>query len=157
MSLRELYETAASNTYVGSVRTKQAADAPTNQTLVNFLDGQAKGRYRAGNALAPDTFQTEFTRNEEGSYVSAGAQGVTRNSGQNLTRWTDKSFKLAFDNEGPSHLARGFYTSQFRTAVGPRGNVLVHNYAPLAGKTFKDQSVSARVRINASPSGAPTF
>lgn len=156
MSLEALYNQAATNTYVGTVRAKQAADAPVNQTLVNFLDGQAKGRYRAGAALTQDTFQTEFTRNAAGSYVSAGAQGITRNPEQTLTRWTNKSFSIAFDNDGPSQLKNGFYTNQFRTAVGPRGPVTVHNYTPNNGKKFGDLNTSAKARINASPSGAPT-
>ncbi len=156
MSLEALYNQAAANTYVGTVRAKQAADAPTNQTLVNFLDGQAKGRYRAGAALTPDTFQTEFTRNAPGTYLSAGAQGIARNPGESLTRWTNKSFSIAFDNDGPSQLKNGFYTNQFRTAVGPRGAVTVHNYTPNNGKKFGDKYNSAKARIASSPSGAPT-
>lgn len=158
MSLEALYNQAAANTYVGTVRSRQAADAPTNQTLVNFLDGQAKGRYRAGKALTPDTFQTEFTRNAEGSFLSAGAQGVSRNSTQTYTRWTDKSFKIAFDKEGPAQLRNGFYTNQFRpTYTGIDGKQKqVHVYSPTIGKKFGDMNSSAKARINATPSGAPT-
>lgn len=151
MSLETLYNQAASTTYVGTVRNRQAADAPTNQTLVNFLDGQPKGR-----VSSPDQYQTEFTRNLQGSYLSAGGQGVTRNPNQSLTRWTSKAFKLAFDGEGPSQLPQGFYTNRFRTAVGPRGATTVHNYAPATGKKFGELNTSARTRVNGSPSGAPT-
>jgi len=149
MSLETLYNQAAANTYVGTVRTRQASDAPTNQTLVNFLDGQPKAR---SNSQVADQFQTEFTRNAPNSYVSSGAQGITRNTNQSLTRWTDKSFKIAFDGEGPAQLKNGFYTTQFRTA----GSKLVHNYSPLTGKKFADLNTSAKARVAGSPSGAPT-
>lgn len=147
MSLEALYNQAANNTYVGTVRNRQASDAPTNQSVVNFLDGQGRGKQPA-----VDQFQREFTRNAAGSYVSSGGQGVTRNPTQNLTRWTDKAFKIAFDGEGPTQLANGFYTNQFRKA----GNVTVHNYTPLTGKKFGDLNTSAKNKINMSPSGAPT-
>lgn len=155
MSLEALYNQAAANTYVGTVRARQAADAPTNQTLVNFLDGQSKGR---SNTQVADQFQTEFTRNVPNSYVSAGAQGIARNPNQTFTRWTDKSFKLAFDGEGPSQLRNGFYTNQFRPVyAGIDGaQKQVHMYTPSNGKKFGDLNTSAKSRINASPSGAPT-
>lgn len=154
MSLEALYNQAAANTYVGTVRTRQAATAPTNQTLVNFLDGQPKTR---SNTQVADEFQTEFTRNAPNSYVSAGAQGIARNPNQTFTRWTDKSFKLAFDNEGPSQLRNGFYTNQFRpTYVGIDGVLKqVHMYTPNNGKKFGDMNNSAKTRIASSPSGAP--
>lgn len=158
MSLKTLYEEAAPNTYAGLVRTKQAADAPANQTLVNFLDGQAKGIYRKGRPLSQDQFQTEFTRNSERSFLSAGAQGPARSENQTLTRWTDKAFKIAFDGEGPSQLKNGFYTNQFRsTYIDVDGTQKqVHAYTPLAGKRFGDVNANAKARIVSSPSGAPT-
>ena len=154
MSLEALYNQAAANTYVGTVRTRQAATAPTNQTLVNFLDGQPKTR---SNTQVADEFQTEFTRNAPNSYVSAGAQGVARNPNQTFTRWTDKSFKLAFGNEGPSQLRNGFYTNQFRpTYTGIDGTLKqVHMYTLNNGKKFGDMNNSAKTRIASSPSGAP--
>lgn len=159
MSLEALYNQAAANTYVGKIRTRQAADAPDNQTLVNFLDGQAKGRFRAGVVPSNDIFQAEFTRNKEGTYLSSGAQGIARNSTQTYTRWTDKSFKLAFDGEGPSQLINGFYTNQFRPGYAEASGMIkrVHTYTPTPGKKFVDLNTSARARSISSPSGAPTF
>lgn len=158
MSLEELYKQSAVNTYVGTVRTRQAADAPTNQTLVNFLDGQPKGKYRPGRSLTADAFQLEFTRNPEGSFLSAGAQGVARNPDQTYTRWTDKSFKLAFDGEGPSQLRQGFYSNQFRPTYTALDGTQkqVHAYTPATGKRFSDLNRSAKAKISTSPSGAPT-
>jgi hypothetical protein len=151
MSLESLYNQSAVSSYVGTVRTRQAADAPTNQTLVNFLDGQPKENTQ-------DLFQTEFTRNASRTFLSSGAQGVSRNSNQSYTRWTNKSFKLAFDGEGPSQLRNGFYTNQFRPSYVDSTGLLaqVHQYTPLSGKKFGDVNTSAYNRINASPSGAPT-
>lgn len=155
MSLETLYKQAAPNTYVGTARTRQSADAPTNQTLVNFLDGQPKTRT---NTQTPDEFQTEFTRNSAGSYVLGGAQGIARNPNQSYTRWTDKSFKIAFDGDGPSQLKQGFYTNQFRPVYTDINGTQkqVHNYTPVNGKRFRDVNTSARNRIAISPSGAPT-
>ena len=148
MSLEQLYNDARPNTYVGTVRTRQEASA-TGASLVNFLDGQPKTR-----STQADVFQTEFTRNRPGQYVAGGAQGIQRGTTQDYTRWTDKSFKLAFDGEGPPTLANGFYTNRFRT--DPSTNSLVHMYTPAVGKSFGDANNSAKARIASSPSGAPT-
>jgi hypothetical protein len=160
MSLEQRYNQAAANTYVGTVRTRQAATAPTNQTLVNFLDGQQKTRVQ-------DDFQTEFTRNASGKYLSAGAQppelapSTSTNSDagpKTNTRWTNKSFKLAFDGQGPTHLINGFYTNQFRPTYKDINGTQrqVHMYTPAVNKRFEDANSAARARIASSPSGAPT-
>lgn len=151
MSLETLYNQAPSNSYAGIVRNRQAADAAAGQSLVNYLDGQARGR-----TPVPDQIQKEFTRNPANSYVSSGGQPIPRAVGESLTRFTDKAFKIAFDGVGPSQLAQGFYVNQYRTAVGPSGATTIHNYTPVNGKKFRDLSTSARNRINQSPSGAPT-
>jgi hypothetical protein len=158
MSLESLYNSAASNTYVGTVRTRQADLAPTNQTLVNFLDGER--RSQGNNEL--DAFQIEFTRNAPNSYVAGGAQppilanNTTRNSdagAKTNTRWTNNAFKVAFDNKGPVSLINGFYTNQFRPEFnGER----VHKYTPKLNSKFGDVNTSAKTRIVSSPSGAPT-
>jgi hypothetical protein len=155
MSLETLYNQAAQNTYVGTVRTRQAADAPTNQSLVNFLDGQPKSRT---NSQVADQFQTEFTRNAPNTHVSSGAQGISRNPNQSFTRWTNKSFMLAFDGEGPTQLKNGFYTNQFRPTYTDVNGLQkqVHTYTPVTGKKFGDLNNSAKARITTSPSGAPT-
>ena len=155
MSLVQRYNQAAPNSYVGTVRSRQAADAPTNQTLVNFLDGQPKTR---SNTVVADEFQQEFTRNAPGTHVAGGAQGISRNPGQSYTRWSDKAFKLAFDGQGPSQLVNGFYTNQFRPTYADINGTQrqVHMYAPIVNRKFSDQNAAARARIAASPSGAPT-
>jgi hypothetical protein len=155
MSLEALYNQAARNTYVGISRDRQAAMAPTNQTLVNFLDGQPKNR---SNTSVADEFQTEFTRNAPGTHVAGGAQGISRNPNQSYTRWTSKSFKIAFDNEGPAQLSNGFYTNQFRPTYTDVNGLQkqVHEYTPTNGKKFGDVNNAARSRITSSPSGAPT-
>lgn len=158
MSLEDLYDKAQPNTYVATVRDRQEASAPTNQTLVNFLDGQPRGTYRQGATPPQDVIQTEFTRNAERSYVRGGAQGIARGEGETLSRWTEKAFSIAFDGNGPSQLSNGFYTNQFRTAKGPSGQQTVHMYTPPTPSnrnTFIDKNSSARDKKNMTPSGAP--
>lgn len=148
MSLESLYNQAAPSTYVGVVRTRQSSTAPAGTSMVNYLDGTTRD---AENI--PDQFQREFTRNTPGTFKTGGAQGVERNPQQKLTRWTNKAFKLAFDKEGPASLSQGYYIDRFRL---DSKNNLVHLYTPNNGQTLRDKDVSARNRINASPSGAPT-
>lgn len=143
MSLAQLYTSAAPNTYVGTVRDRQSATAPAGASLVNYLDGDARTR-----DVTPDVFQREFTRNAAGAFKSGGAQGVTRNPGASLTRWTQKAYKLAFGGEGPSTLSKGFYNNRF-TNEGK-----LHLYTPVDG--FVNKNASAATRKNSSPSGAPT-
>lgn len=154
MSLEQMYNDAASNTYVGTVRTRQESGASvTGAPIVNFLDGNPTQPYRQGVAGAPDEFQTEFKRNRPNQFKASGAQGVVRGDTQTYTRWSDKAFKIAFDGEGPVTLARGFYNNKFRT--DPVSNALIHSYTPAEGKRFSDVNNSARTRANSSPSGAP--
>lgn len=145
MSLEDMYNGASSETYVGTVRTRQSPGA-TGLPLVDFLDGQPRTRDDAGT----DEFQTEFTRNAPNAHVAGGAQGVQR-SGP-LTRWTAKAFNLAFGGEGPPALLNGFYEARFRRA----GAKEVHFYTP-EGNTFGNTNASAKSRLDSSPSGAPSF
>jgi hypothetical protein len=143
MSLENLYNQAANGTYVGRVKAQQATDANTTDG-VNFMDGTRRRNPE------PDEFQTEFKRNAEGTYAIGGAQGTvspTNDKNYVLSRWTPKSLKLAFEQDGPASLNKGYYTSRFRTATSPKGSVLVHNYTPLPNQTFKDKNSSAAARI----------
>lgn len=148
MSLEALYNNADPQSYVGQVRTKQEAEANTTMG-VNFMDGT-----RRGPRPTPDEFQTEFTRNRPNTFVVGGAQGsvpATTDKSYPLSRWTPKSLKLAFEQEGPASLNKGYYIDRFRTATSNAGSVLVHNYTPLRNKGFKDLNNSARARIVSSP------
>lgn len=157
MSLEQKYLTAENGTYVASVRNKQApftnAGAPNSDSgIVNFMDGTIR------KSRQPDEFQTEFKRNDAGSYVVGGAQGVLRAQEEKLTRWTDRALNLAFGNKGngPTSLVNGyFYNDRFKVAVGPAGAIPVHNYAPLADKKFYDVNSSAKARINGNPALTP--
>lgn len=148
MSLEALYNNADPRTYVGQVKNKQAADANTSMG-VNFMDGT-----RRGPRPTPDEFQTEFTRNPEGTFLAGGAQGTvspTADKTYSLSRWTPKSLKLAFEQDGPASLNKGYYIDRFRTATSNAGSVLVHNYTPLNNKGFKDLNSSAKMRIASAP------
>lgn len=157
MSLEEKYLNAAEGTYVGSVLRKQApftnsGNPNTDSGIVNFMDGTIRKNRQA------DLFQTEFKRNDAGSYVVGGAQGVLRAQEERLTRWTDRALNLAFGDRGtgPASLVNGyFYNDRFKTALGPAGPVPVHNYAPLKDKKFYDVSDSAKARINGNPALTP--
>lgn len=145
MSLESLYNSAAANTYVGTVRTKQAADAPAGPSIVNYLDGTTRGKERQA-----DEFQTEFTRNGAGAFKTGGAQGIARNVGTTLSRWTSKAYELAFGGKGPVSLINGFYTNRFTN------NKTIHLYTPGNSNGFTNVNSSAEFRKNSSPSGAPT-
>jgi hypothetical protein len=140
MSLEALYNNAGTNTYVGTVRTRQAADAAINGApLVNFLDGTRR------TGPAADEFQTEFTRTAPGTGVTGG---VPKNTSGIMTRWTSKAFKLAFDGEGPASLINGYYNNAFRPSFNGKQ---VHTYSPLLNKSFGAMNESARNRIAAAP------
>lgn len=145
MSLVDLYNSAANGTYVGEVKAKQATDVGAKDG-VNFMDGTRRRNPE------PDEFQTEFKRNAEGTYAIGGAQGTvspTNNKTYELSRWTQKSLKLAFENEGPASLSNGYYNSRFRTAVTAKGAQLVHNYTPINNNGYINKNSSAANRFNA--------
>jgi len=145
MSLESLYNSAAANTYVGTVRTKQAADVGAGRSIVNYMDGEARGREQQ-----PDEFQKEFTRNATGAFKTGGAQGIARNAGTTLTRWTAKACELAFGGKGPASLISGFYNNRFTN------NNTIHLYTPGNSNGFTNVNASAELRKNSSPSGAPS-
>jgi hypothetical protein len=145
MSLETLYTSAAANTYVGQVRTKQE-EAVGAGAGVNFMDGTRRNR----NNDQSDEFQTEFTRNTAGTYVAGGAQAPalaspTQNNtdfgAKTNTRWTNKAAKLAFGNEGPAQLSKGFYGTPTTFRVSKVGTDVadIHNYVPTANTNLTGQ------------------
>jgi hypothetical protein len=62
MTLEERYNAAPSTTYVGKVRSLQAAEAGAREG-VNFMDGDGHGQWGPGKTVAPYQVQTEFKRN----------------------------------------------------------------------------------------------
>lgn len=155
MSLEALYNSAAATTYVGSVRTQQAQDVGARPAQ-SFMDGNKRSKFNGTIINASvDAYQTEFTRNEAGSFSVGGAQAPTRPA-NGLTRWTSRAFELAFGNKGPIPLPNGYYVSSFRTAKSSKGVAgTVHNYIPstvynqatIGG--YVNLSSSARARYNA--------
>jgi hypothetical protein len=146
MSLVDLYNQAEKGTYVGEVKTKQATDVGAKDG-VNFMDGTRRRNPE------PDEYQTEFKRNAEGTYAVGGAQGTvspTNNKTYELSRWTPKSLKLAFEQEGPASLSNGFYNNRFRTATTAKGTQIVHNYTPLNNKGYVNLNSFAAARVNSS-------
>ncbi len=159
MSLEEKYLNAARGTYVGSVRLKQApfttAGAPnTDAGIVNFMDGTPR------RGREDDEFQTEFKRNQPNAYTNGGAQGtvpVTSDKSYTLSRWTERSLKLAFEQDGPTSLDKGYYINRFRTAITPKGTTMVHNYTPLNNSGYINKSIAALAKYNGSPSLSPNI
>jgi len=172
MGLKEKYlaaVTATDATYMKDVGTQLPyvpnttdAGAARGGSGVNFMDGTPRTQ---GNTTA-DAYQTEFKRNEPNSFVGGGAQAPTIATATTLnndagaqtnTRWTNKAFKLAFDNEGPSKLPNGYYIDSFRQAKSSKGTVgTIHNYIPSKVYTaattggYINQFDIARNRYNAS-------
>lgn len=154
MSLEQMYNSAQPGTYVHSARTKQAADAgPRGDFVTNNLDGT-----RRNAPGVQDEFQTEFKRNEGGSYVTGGAQGTVPPSNDKTyanSRWTPRSLKLAFEGrgQGPASLRDGFYQdNRFRVF----NSKTVHIYTPLMEGGYRDRNDWAKLRVHSSPSSAPT-
>jgi hypothetical protein len=144
MSLEQLYNNASSGTYVGQAKAAQTAGPGDS-----FFDGSRRTTRTIASA---DVFQTEFTKNEAGTYVVGGAQGTvppSNDKSYTYSRWTGEALKLPFDGKGPASLDKGFYdNSRFRTATTPKGPQTVHNYTPLEGKGYIDTNASARARYN---------
>lgn len=155
MSLEALYNGAAPNTYVGSVRTQQAADVGAGAAQ-SFMDGSRRNKFNGTIVNAGlDAYQKEFTRNDAGAFAVGGAQAPSRPA-SGLTRWTDRAFQLAFGNKGPIPLPKGYYVPEFRTAKSSKGVAgTVHNYIPSSVYTQSNSGgyinlvSSARVRYNA--------
>jgi hypothetical protein len=145
MNLEERYNAAGENTYVGRVRARQSYDAGAGPG-VNFLDGDKRTNWSPGSEAAPDAFQSEFTRNEPGGFLYGGGglePAATNDGSYPLSRWLDKSLKIAFDGQGPSRLPAGYWrNTRFTTVRDVRnGGTDVHNYAPVSGKKFEEAAI----------------
>ena len=162
MSLEALYNNADPKTYVGQVKTKQAADVGAVDGI-NFMDG---GR-RARNSDQSDVFQREFIRNAEGTYAVGGAQGTvpsTTDKTYPLSRWTPRALELAFNgnNKGPASLSNGFYaTTRFRVWRAGQQQANIHNYIPAVNRNqsstggYVNQNASARSKALSTSTSTP--
>ena len=101
MTLEQRYNDAAANTYVGRVRTRQAAGS-TETNGVDFMDGQPKL-----STSPEDAYQTEFKRNPAGAFkygapgqnnLLPGTDASTEATGApiGLSRWTANALNIAF-------------------------------------------------------------
>jgi hypothetical protein len=158
MNLEERYNNASENTYVGRVRARQAAEAGAGPG-VNFLDGDTRGTWSPGTEAAPDTIQKEFTRGAAGDFRYGGG-GKEPGAGDSylLSRWLDKSLKIAFDGVGPSRLPTGYWLNSRYTTLNDVRNqgVKLHNYAPVSGKAFSEAEILSELskgKITGAPSG----
>jgi len=157
MTLEERYNAASEDTYVGRVRARQAADAGAGPG-VNFFDGDARATWSPDSTAAPDEYQKEFTRNNEGAF-RYGGDGKSPGGGTDysLSRWTSKSLKIAFGGEGPTTQPAGYWNNNRFTTVNDVRNAgtLIHRYAPVEGKRF-DESAMLSEMAKGVLSGAPS-
>lgn len=128
MTLEERYNAAGATTYVGRVKSLQAAEVGARDG-VNFMDGTGRGQ---GNN-APDEYQTEFKRNAEGDFRYGGGGKVPGNTDNkySLSRWLPKALDKAF---GPG----GYFLNNRYTTINDVKNsqAKIHKFAPITGKDF---------------------
>lgn len=102
MTLEERYNAAGNESYVGRVKSFQAADAGAIDG-VNFLDGKKRTK-----TLAPDEYQTEIKRNAEKSFLydAPGKNGKVPGSDadetgvKGLSNWTTSALDFSFKKSG---------------------------------------------------------
>jgi hypothetical protein len=155
MTLEERYNAASADTYVGRVRALQAAEAGATKG-VSFFDGNGRDAWSPTATPAPDEFQDEFTRNEQGAYRYGGAGKVAGSEG--ISRWLDKSLKIAFEGEGPRTQPAGYWGNNRYTLLNDSRNAgtLLHRFAPIGGKKFDESAMLSEMAkgiISGAPSG----
>lgn len=155
-TLAQLYTTAGASTYVGKVRTFQAApiEGAVKERGVNFLDGKPRSR-----TAADDIFQDEFKRNNPGDYkygqgkVPGSADAATGTG--TLTRWQPKALNIAFGNGQHPHFNNGNLYSKFKLFR----SVNYHTWTPPVGNgtgnQFKNWTVLSAFSRNIAISGPP--
>lgn len=145
MTLEERYNAAGNDTYVGRVKSFQAADAGAIDG-VNFMDGDGRGAWSPGKTPATDAVQTEFKRGAEGDFRYGGGGKVA--GVYALSRWLPKG-----TDKGDTY----YTNNRFTTIKDVRNaDTVVHKYSPLAGKTFEvagNLSELAKGKFTGSPSG----
>lgn len=157
MTLEDRYNNAGPDSYVGRVRAMQAEDAGAGRG-VNFMDGRGGGQWSPGKTSAPDEFQNEFTRDDAGTYRygTNKTPAGTNDGSYPLSRWLEKSLKIAFEGAGPPTRPVGYWLdSRFTMLRDVRnGDTKLHKYAPLVDKSFSDTLASmSRGRVDGAASG----
>lgn len=148
MTLEERYNAASANTYVGRVRSLQAAEVGAKDG-VNFLDGDARNIWSPGSTAAPDQVQTEFKRNAEGAFRYGGGGKVpgSPDNTYSLSRWLKKGVE-----KGDTYLVNNRFTTVSDTR---NASTLLQRYNWLnEGKTFAGKLPDlAKGRVNGAASG----
>jgi len=144
MTLEERYNAAGNDTYVGRVKSKQAADAGAGAG-VNFFDGEARNTWTPDATAAPDQVQTEFKRNAQGDFRYGGGGKIAGK--YTLSRWLNKGVE-----KGDTYLANNKFTtvSDVRNA-----STLLQKYNWMnEGKTFAGTLPAlSKGKVTGSPSG----
>jgi len=160
ITLEERYNGAPETTYVGRVRMRQAADVGGNKPGVDFMDGSGRGSWSSGGGTpAPDEFQTEIKRNAAGDFRYGGgakSPALTNDSTYPLSRWLDKSLKIAFDGVGPASLPTGYHRNNRFTLLNDNRNmnVKLHNYTPRLNDDYTNTLIElSKGHVTGAPSG----
>lgn len=130
MTLEERYNAAGADSYVGRVKTLQAADVGAGAG-VNFMDGEARGIWSPDATAAPDQLQKEFTRNAAGDFRYGGGGKVpgSADNTYSLSRWLNKGVE-----KGDTYLTNNRFTTVSDTR---NASTLLQKYNWLnEGKTF---------------------
>lgn len=137
-SLEARYNGATADSYVGRVRIRQASLTATgpNENGVDYMDGQPKG-----TGTDPDKYQTEFKRNNAGTfkYDNVGNRGKKPGTDgstdglSGLTRWKGDALQIAFTNSGAGLTSqwtrrKGFKSAQTVKWTDPTDNTAYGNY-----------------------------
>jgi hypothetical protein len=139
-TLEQRYLAAPESSYVGKVRTTQAAET-TSTRGTNFLDGDGRNSWGPGTTPPPDVVQDEFKRNAEGAFRYGGGgltPAATNNKSYPLSRWLARGV-----GKGDEYLVNPRFTSLITGDTRNEPNRIIHRFSPLAGKTFYDFIVSA--------------
>jgi hypothetical protein len=115
MNLEQRYNTAPENSYVGRVRTKQAADVGVG-IGVNFMDA---GYASPGGATA-DTMQSNFQRraSEDKNFTRGAETTIAAGELKGASRWYGRALNFAFTNPGST--STGLTNSQYTSFKGMR-------------------------------------
>jgi hypothetical protein len=153
MSLLDLYTKKVSEgkSTFGALGKKN--EAPS--VGVDFMDGQARGPWKAGSSTIADVWQKGFVPNSKAINPAGSNEGKYPDS-----KWTEASLKIAFDGSGPPTRPEGYLKdirfNEFKDSAGRNGTLAngftptkLHNYAPLDGKRFGEVSTIAGDRIKA--------
>jgi hypothetical protein len=161
MTLEERYNAASENTYVGRVRTTQAA-ITTAGPGVDFMDAGSGGR-------PPDSLQSNFQRRaaENITVIQGGSETATYEQTElkGLSRWFGRALNYAFTdpNAPKSHIKTSVWNTfkslrpdtRDRWGTGSDAQLYFHRWTPTTGFN-SSSSLSSLAKSRATGKGPVT-